>query len=94
MVSYSDEGDPTDQLCGVLAWGMQSLETCQVTLDAEAYIRIGGGEVLRSELFAAVAREQAGTPRHRALHLPADSRAPLVLSFEEALHRCVLALGS
>lgn len=60
MVSYSDEGDPTDQLCGVLAWGMQFLETCQVTLDAEAYIRLGGGDILRSELFAAVARERAG----------------------------------
>ena len=33
-------------------------------------------------------------PRTRALLLPAASLAPLVLRFEEELHRGVLALGS
>ena len=95
VVCHCDEGDPADQLCGVLSWGLQSLDTCRVTLDAETYIRLGGGEALRRELCGAVAREHAGMPRARAgaLRLPAESLAPLVLRFEEDLHRCVLALG-
>ena len=94
VVSYCDEGDPTDELCGVLSWALHSLSTCRVTLDAEAYIQLGGGEALRRQLCVAVAREHAGTPRPRALRLPAASQAPLVLRFEEELHRGVLALGS
>ena len=94
VVSYCDEGDPTDELCGVLSWALHSLSTCRVTLDAEAYIQLGGGEALRRQLCVAVAREHAGTPRPRALRLTAASLAPLVLRFEEELHRGVLALGS
>ena len=45
VVCYSDEGDPDDQLCGVLAWALQSFDTCRVTLDAERLVYIGGGEV-------------------------------------------------
>ena len=92
VVSYCDEGDPSDELCGVLSWALDSLATCRVTLEAEAYIRLGGGEALRRQLCAAVAREHSGTPRPRALRLPAASLAPLVLRFEEELHRGVLAL--
>ena len=73
---------------------MHSLATCRVHLDADAYIRLGGGEALRTQLCTAVAREHAGTPRARALRLPAAALAPLVLRFEEELHRGVLALGS
>ena len=94
VVRYCDEGDPSDELCGVLEWALQSLATCRVTLDAEAYIRLGGGEALRRQLCTAVAREHAGTPRPRALRVPATALAPLVLRFEEELHRGVLAIGS
>ena len=97
-MSYCDEGDPSDELCGVLSWALQSLATCRVTLDAEAYLRLGGGpgggEALRRQLCTAVAREHSGMLRPRALRLPAASLAPLVLRFEQELHRGVLALGS
>jgi hypothetical protein len=98
IVSYCNEGDPSDELCGVLSWALQSLATCRVTLDAEAYLRLGGGpgggEALRRQLCTAVAREHSGMPRPRALRLPPASLAPLLLRFEQELHRGVLALAA